>query len=47
MGYFKGIESAPYDKTDFIIDNDILDVSVKIFDTTIIHAKKAVEFALK
>ncbi|MDR1915597.1 MAG: aspartate/glutamate racemase family protein [Synergistaceae bacterium] len=23
------------------------DISVKIFDTTIIHAKKAVEFALK
>jgi aspartate racemase len=23
------------------------DVSVKIFDTTILHAKKAVEFALK
>jgi predicted nucleic acid-binding protein len=23
IGYFKGIESAPYDKMDFIIDNDI------------------------
>ena len=23
IGYFKGIENAPYDKMDFIIDNDI------------------------